>query len=121
MPNGDPLPSGYTYYAVVNIPASVAATCGALGTTAQYTVPAHAAAPALVPSLARPGEDIQVINLDPEVETIIRIYTAEGLLHKTYTSYGETTFTIKAASDNGFYIVELSADSMKSTLRYIVK
>ena len=121
LPNGDPLPSGYTYYAVVNIPASVAATCGALGTTAQYTVPAHAAAPALVPSLARPGEDIQVINLDPEVETIIRIYTAEGLLHKTYTSYGETTFTIKAASDNGFYIVELSADSMKSTLRYIVK
>ena len=121
LPNGDPLPSGYTYYAVVNIPASVAATCGALGTTAQYTVPAHAAAPALVPSLARPGEDIQVINLDPEVETIIRIYTAEGLLHKTYTSYGETTFTIKAANDNGFYIVELSADSMKSTLRYIVK
>ena len=31
------------------------------------------------------------------------------------------TFTIKAAGDFGFYLVELSNESLKSTLRYIVK
>jgi hypothetical protein len=120
LPTGEPLPAG-SYYAVVDIPASTGAVCGAIGTTEVYVVGASAPAPALVPSLARPGEDIQVINLDPEVETVIHIYSADGLLQKTYTSYGETSCTIKAASDNGFYLVELSNDSMKTTLRYIVK
>ena len=120
LPNGDPIPAG-SYYAVVDIPASTGAVCGAIGMTEVYVIGASAPAPALVPSLARPGEDIHVINLDPEVETVIRIYSADGLLQKTYTSYGETSCTIKAASDNGFYLVELNADSMKTTLRYIVK
>ena len=120
LPNGEPLPTGYTYYAVVNIPAN-GVSCGAQGTTVHYTIPAHTAAPALVPSLARPGENINVLNLDPTVETTIRIYTAEGMLLSTYTVQGESTYSIQAARENGFYLVELSNDSMKSTLRYIVK
>ena len=121
LPSGEPLPAGDKYYAYVDIPASSAAVCGALGITEVITIGAPAAAPALVPSLAKPGEDIQVINLDPTVETLIRIYTAEGLLQKTYKAYGDTSFTIKAAGDFGFYLVELSNESLKSTLRYIVK
>jgi hypothetical protein len=39
----------------------------------------------------------------------------------TYTVQGESTYTITAARENGFYLVELINDSMKSTLRYIVK
>ncbi len=121
LPSGDPLPAGYQYYATIDVPASVNAKCGVQGKSQIITVGATSAAPALIPSLAKPGEDIQVVNLDPTVETQIRIFTAEGLLQKTYKSSGETSFTIKAASDLGFYLVELSADSMKSTLRYIVK
>ena len=121
LPTGEPLPTGYQYYAVIDVPASAGAVCGVQGKTKTITVAAAAAAPALVPSLAKPGQDIQVINLDPEVETTIRLYTAEGLLQKTYKSYGHSTFTIKAAGDMGFYLVELNADNMKSTLRYIVK
>lgn len=120
LESGDPIPAG-SYYATVEIPASEGAICGAIGTTEVYVVAAAAPAPALIPSLARPGEDIKVINLDPEVETTIRIYTAEGLLQKNFTVSGETSFTIQAAYDNGFYLVELISDSMKSTLRYIVK
>ena len=120
LASGEPLPTGYTYYAVVNIPGS-GVSCGAQGTTVQYTIPTHAAAPALVPTLARPGENIRVINLDPETETTVRIYTAEGVLMGTYTVQGESTYTITAARENGFYLVELVNDSMKSTLRYIVK
>lgn len=62
-----------------------------------------------------------MINLDPETETTVRIYTAEGVLMSTYTVQGESTYTITAARENGFYLVELINDSMKSTLRYIVK
>ena len=89
--------------------------------TKVITIGVTAPAPALVPTLARPGENIKVLNLDPTTETTIRIYTADGILQGTYSAYGEETFVIRAASDNGFYLVEVSNDSMKSTLRYIVK
>ena len=118
--DGQPVPPGI-YYAIVEIPPTDGAKCGAKGETEHYVVGAKAGVPALVPTLALPGQDIKVINLDPEQHTTIRIYTTEGMLHGTYTTTGETTFTIKAAEDHGFYLVELIDDSMKSTLRYIVK
>ena len=120
MPDGEPIPAGI-YYATVEIPASEGAQCGAIGTTELYTITAAAGAPALMPSLAKPGEDIKVINLNPETETIIRIYSTEGVLQGTYTTTGEETFILKAAYDQGFYLVELITDGFKSTLRYIVK
>lgn len=120
LETGEPIPAG-SYYATVEIPASTAALCGAIGTTKVYTIGAAAPAPALIPSLARPGEEIKVINLDPEVETTIRIYTAEGMLQKNFTVSGEASCTIQAAYDNGFYLVELISNNLKSTLRYIVK
>jgi hypothetical protein len=118
--NGEVLDPG-VYYAVIDIPASEGAVCGSKGETVHYTVSGAAAAPALAPSLARPGEDIRVLNLDPDKETIIRVYTTEGLLQGAYTVSGETSFTIKAAYELGFYLVELNNDGMKTTLRYIVK
>ncbi len=121
LPSGEPFPDGYSYYAVVDIPASAGAKCGAKGTTETYTIPVKAGAPALIPSLAKPGETIRIIHLNPEKETCIRIYTSDGLLQRSYTAYGEETFVINAADANGFYLVELSNDSMKTTLRYIVK
>ena len=120
LPSGEPLPAGETYYAILDIPAS-AGNCGLKGETEHYTIPVGAGAPALVPSLAKPGENIQVINLNPELETIVRLYTSEGLLQATYYVAGQETYTIKAADARGFYMVELSNSEMKSTLRYIVK
>ena len=120
LASGEPLPAGYTYYAVITIPATDG-NCGTEGKTQQYTIPVSAGVPALVPSYARPGEDIRIINLNPEKETTIRIFSTEGVLQKTYTVRGEETFTIKAAYGQGFYLVELSGEDMKSTLRYIVK
>ncbi len=119
LPSGDPLPAG-VYFAEINLPA-IGESCGAIGKTILYTITASAGAPALMPSYAQPGEDIRVVNLDPMEETIIRVYTAEGALQATYKAHGETTYPIKAAFEQGFYIVELSNSSMKSTLRYIVK
>jgi len=110
------------YYAYIKVPAKSAGDCPTIGTTVVLDcTPAASVAPALQPSLARPGEDIRIMNLDPEEETTIRVYTTEGLLQGTYTASGEETFTIKAANDHGFYLVEISNDSQNSTLRYIVK
>ena len=119
-PNGDVLDPG-TYFAVVEIPPTGGAPCGSKGSTVPYTVKGGAAAPALVPSLARPGQNVQVVNLDPEQTTVIRLFTTEGVLQNAYTVSGQTSFTIKASDAHGFYLVELSNDSMKTTLRYIVK
>ncbi len=120
LPNGEPLPAGYTYYAKVNIPAT-GGNCGAIGTTERYTIPSAAPAPALVPSLARPGEEIRIVNLDPGTQTVVRIYSADGLMQGYYTVIGQDTYTIKAAGTTGFYMVELTNEALQSTLRYIVK
>jgi hypothetical protein len=120
LPNGEPLPSGYTYYAVIDIAPSAGEKCGARGETEHYTIPAHGA-PALLPSLARPGQGIQVVNLVPEEETVIRVFSADGQLLKTYTTTDAETFMIEAEYNNGFYMVELRSNYIKTTLRYIVK
>ena len=75
----------------------------------------------LMPSMAKPEETITVYNLNPEIETTIRIYTTDGQILRTYTTSGQNTFQMKANADNGFYLVELTGENMKSTLRYIVK
>ena len=121
LASGEPLPTGYTYYAVVEIPATAGAVCGAKGETEHYTIPAPAGVPALVPSLARPGEEIRIINLDPETSTMVRIYSADGVLQGQYTVSGQETFAIKAADADGFYMVELRSENLQTTLRYIVK
>ena len=118
--NGEPLAAG-TYYATISLPAADGTPCGVKGETDHYAILAAAPAPALVPTLARPGENISVINLDPNKTTTIRLYTTEGLLQKSFVVSGETTFVIKAADAHGFYLVELSNESLKTTLRYIVK
>jgi hypothetical protein len=120
LPNAEPLPVGYTYYAVLAIPPTMG-NCGAQGNTIRYTVPARAAAPALMPSLARPGEDIRIVYLDPTVETTIRVFTAEGKLQEVFTSSGEDTYIIKASETCGFYMVEVSNKDTRTTLRYIVR
>ena len=119
--NADGSPLVGTFYAVITVKGD--GPCGLYGRTIDLVCGPVAAglAPALAPSIAMPGEDIKVINLDPEKETIIRIFTTEGLLQHTYNVRGQETFTIKAANDHGFYLVELLSGEEKSTLRYIVK
>jgi len=120
---GEPMPEGL-YMASIVIPAEEEGGCPKKGETklldCRRNTPAPMA-PMLVPSVARPGEMISVINLDPETETVIRVYTSEGFRLGAYNVSGEETFQINAAAEHGLYLVELSNDSLKTTLRYIVK
>ena len=122
LPSGDPLPAGYTYYAYIEVPgANTGGECGSMGETMHYTIPAHAAMPALMPSLVQPGEEIRVINLNPTTPTTIRVFSADGVLHSTYNVTDAETCSIKADYNAGFYMVEVLSDGYKSTLRYIVQ
>jgi len=119
-PDGEPLVGDY--YAYIELPKTSTDPCPHIGTTKVLHCPAASgAAPALMPTLARPGEDLTIINLDADQTYTVRMYSTDGLLQSTFTVQGETRYIIKAALDHGFYIVELSNDNMKSTLRYIVK
>ena len=120
---GDPMPSGM-YYAVVTIPSLTPGECPFILYTNLLDCRATDTsnpAPALRPSMARASEQINVVNLDPEQETIIRVYTSEGFRIGDYTVSGESSFQMKAAAERGIYLVEVNCDGMKSTLRYIVK
>lgn len=116
--DGEPLVG--SFYAVIQIPATEG-NCGHIGMTNTLVCDAPAGAPMLMPTMAKPEEVITVYNLDPTVETTIRIYTTDGLIVRTYTTSGQESFQMKANADNGFYLVELTGENMKSTLRYIVK
>ena len=120
---GDPMPSGM-YYAVATIPSLKPGECPFILYTdlldCRVTDTSNPA-PALAPTLARPDEQIRILNLDPEQETIIRVYTSEGFRIGAYNVSGESTFQMKAAAERGIYLVEINCDGMKSTLRYIVK
>lgn len=116
-PDGSPLDG--SFYAVV----SDKKECGKLGRTNSVVCKPAApkAMPALVPNYVMPGENMNVINLDPTTETLIRVFSSDGLLRNTYKVRGQETFNLKAAADHGFYLVELYNEEMNTTLRYIVK
>ena len=111
------------YYATVLLRAEDGGNCDYIGRTVilDCGVAESAPAPILIPTLARPGEDIKVLNLDPLNQTVIRIYTADGILQRTMTVSNTEAYTLKAGYDQGFYLVEVVSDGIKSTLRYIVK
>ena len=120
-PNGERLDAGF-YHVEIQLPAEPGEHCGLMGASGEYEVVQRSnAAPALLPTLAQPGEDIRVLHLNPEQQTRIRVYTTEGMMQGQYTVQGQESCTIKAAAEHGFYIVELISESNKSTLRYIVK
>ena len=82
---------------------------------------AAAPAPALQPNMVNPGQDIYILPLNPLTQTEIRVYDIEGNLLQTYTSTEAEKFPIRAASQQGFYMVDVQTDEQKTTLRYIVK
>jgi len=118
---GEPIEPGI-YYARIRIPAADGSLCGVTGETAKLIVgEPKTASPALMPSMARPGEDITIINLDPALETTINIYSSEGMITGTHTVTGVESYVIKAAAAQGIYLVDVRNEDIQSTLRYIVK
>ena len=109
------------YYALIAHHQTSASDCAETAATTILVCTASAAAPALQPTMASPEQDIYVLNLNPLMQTEIRVYDVEGNLLNTYTSTEAEQFIIRAASQQGYYIVDVQTDEQKTTLRYIVK
>lgn len=108
-----------SYYAVIKMEDD--SGCAKVGTTVVVICDAVTGAPQLVPSFARPDEQMQLRNLDPEQVTTVRVFSTAGRLLQQYTVTNESTFLMPAQTESGFYMVEVMTENDKTTLRYIVK
>lgn len=108
-----------SYYAVIKMEDD--SGCAKVGTTVVVNCDAVTGAPQLIPSFARPDEQMQLRNLDPEQVTTVRVFSTAGRLLQQYTVTNESTFLMPAQTESGFYMVEVMTENDKTTLRYIVK
>ena len=115
---GQPLTG--SYYAVIKV-ADGEDGCARVGTTVVVDCDAPTGAPHLVPTLAQPAEQIQLRNLDAEKTTVVRVFSTAGRLLNQYTVNDQSTFSMPAQKESGFYMVEVLTGETKLTLRYIVK
>ncbi len=112
---------GYTgeVYAVIN--ASTEDKCQNIYRTKVIALVSAGQAPKLMPTIARPSEDLHLMNLNPSNVTEVRVFNTSGELMATYQAEEASEFVFKAATLPGYYMVEVQHNGEQTTLRYIVK
>ena len=120
LDNGGPVAAG-EYYARIHHKASSAADCEGWLQTEIINCEGAKQAPALMPSVAQPAEDIRIVNLDETAVSTIAVYSTTGEMLDTFQVSNAQEATFKAAQHPGYYIVEILNESGKVSLRYIVK
>ncbi len=111
------------YYAVVDVSNAQGMLCDGLmrSVIIQYaSKTSHKSALALMPSAARPGQDLKIVGLNPSEQAEIYIYSAAGQLVEVMQSTGQTTFYFPAQYTAGSYQVKVVSPSHNQVLRYIV-
>jgi hypothetical protein len=117
--DGTPLEAG-KYYARINHTATEASDCDGILQTVDVVVATTAEAPKLVPTVARPNELIQVLNLNADAVSTISVYSTTGELMHTFQVANQENATFPAAQLTGYYVVEVLTETEKVSLRYIV-
>lgn len=122
-PTAEPLlTDGRTYYARINISINITEDdCEHIMRTQTIDNVGAMAAPALRPSMAAPGQTIEIYNLDPTRIARIEVYNVEGVLINSYRAEAVETFLMTAAATSGYYVVHIGTEQDKVTLKYIVK
>jgi hypothetical protein len=120
LDNGGPVAAG-EYYARIHHKASSLADCDGVLQTEIINCEGAKQAPALMPSVAQPAEDIRIVNLDETAVSTIAVYSTTGEMLDTFQVSNAQEATFKAAQHPGYYIVEILNESGKVSLRYIVK
>lgn len=112
------------YYAVVDVSSTAQGLlCDGLmrSTIVHYSSSAsHKPSLALMPSAARPGQEIKIVGLNPNEQAEIYIYSSAGQLVKTLQTTGTNTLHINAEYTAGCYQVKVISPSFNQVLRYIV-
>jgi hypothetical protein len=106
-------------YAIID--ASNEGACGNLYRTKDLVLAAAGQAPKLMPTIARPSEDLHLLNLNPAHVAEVRVFNTNGELLATYSAEQASEFVFKAATMPGYYMVEVQHNGEQTTLRYIVK
>ena len=77
-------------------------------------------APALAPTLLRPGEPQQVIGLNPDAPTVIAVYDISGRLLRTVANEGIDRLEMNAETVPGCYQISVQNGDQRTILRYVV-
>ena len=109
-----------SYYALI-VHEMVSGECQEIMRTTVLSSSAAVKAPQLVPTIAEPSEQLRILNLNPSNVTEVRVFNTSGELIENYTAAEATEFVFKAATMQGYYMVEVQSENDKVTLRYIVK
>ena len=110
------------YYAVVDVSDAQGRLCDGLMRTMIVSYSGKAKAPqiALMPSVARPGQMVKIIGLNPTEQTTIQVYSTAGQLLHTYECE-DTQFFIPTESIAGCYHVRVSSPTINQTVKFIVQ
>jgi hypothetical protein len=113
--------TGEYYALIVHTAESDAEECDKYMRTEVITCTTDAQTPRLLSNVARPDDNLTIINLNPELITEVRVYSTTGELMATYLAEQVEEFIFKAAHVAGYYMVDVETQDNKVTLRYVVK
>ena len=78
-------------------------------------------APAVIPTIARPSQRMQVMHLPQEENCEIYVYDNVGKLCRHFASHGADTAEFEAEMRQGSYIVVIKSADGTESVKYIVK
>ena len=119
--DGSIIAAGEYYALIVRAEAIDPSDCMTVMRTVVLTSAGAAVTPQLVPTIARPNENLTITNLNPEDVTEINVFSTTGELMATYVADQVAEFMFNAAHMSGYYMVEVESENSKVTLRYVVK
>ena len=111
-----------SYYARIELPEQVNdVACKCIYGTQTYDFTGDGMPiPMLMPSIVAPREEVEVINL-PSENAEIKVYDQIGQIYYIIQSNGEGKVSFVAQDKPGKYLVEIKTQSIKLTLKYIVR
>ena len=119
--DGSIIAAGEYYALIVRAEAIDPSDCMTVMRTVVLTSAGAAVTPQLVPTIARPNENLTITNLNPEDVTEINVFSTTGELMATYVADQVAEFMFNAAHTSGYYMVDVETENGKFTLRYVVK
>ncbi len=111
------------YYALIDLPRQTSDVgCKGIMRTQVFRYGASKrSAPAVIPTIARPSQRMQVMHLPQEENCEVYIYDNVGKLCRQFASHGTDTAEFEAELRPGTYIVVIKSADGTESVKYIVK
>ena len=117
---GEPLVG--TYYARLLYSESEQHPCGLTARTNIITCTPVQYAPTITPTIASPGQTLEIQGLNPQEECDVKVYNGQGLqVQQMHAVQQAQTIQIIAQDTPGCYLIELWMGQDMYTFKYIVK